>query len=51
MSLKTTISSQIQINQRKNHNMDQKTCPVPNVAKNMGFTSVMGLSVWRATTR
>src|ERR1700722_9463773 len=47
MSLKTMISSQIQINQRKNHSMDQKTCPVPNVAKYMGYTSMTGWSVWR----
>src|SRR3954452_21183527 len=29
MSLKTTISSQIQMKNRKNHSIDRKTCPVP----------------------
>ncbi len=32
MSLKTTISSQIQMKNRKNQSIDQKTCPVPNSA-------------------
>src|SRR6476661_7453179 len=29
MSLKTTISSQIQMKNRKNQSIDRKTCPVP----------------------
>src|SRR5262245_26168249 len=35
MSPKTTISSQIQMKKRKNHNMDQNTWPVPNSAASM----------------
>jgi hypothetical protein len=30
MSLNTTISNQIQMKNRKNHNMDRNTWPVPN---------------------
>src|SRR5215813_6330984 len=32
MSLKTTISSQIQMKKRKNQSIDKNTCPVPNSA-------------------
>src|SRR6478752_9367481 len=32
MSLNTTIRSQIQMKNRKNHRKDKNTCPVPNSA-------------------
>ena len=32
MSANTRINNQIQMNHRKNHTIDQKTCPVPHSA-------------------
>ena len=40
MSLKTTISNQIQMIHTKNHRNDQKTWPVPNSAANITLTSL-----------
>src|SRR4029453_717872 len=37
MSPKTTISSQIQMKNRKNQRNDQNTCPVPNSANSMSL--------------
>ena len=39
MSPNTEISSQIQMKNRKNQSIDQKTCPVPNSANNIGCIS------------
>src|SRR5512141_2332757 len=40
MSLKTAISSQIQMKNKKNQTIDQSTCPVPNsAAETMSCTS------------
>ena len=39
MSLKIMISIQIQMKNRKNQSIDQKTCPVPNSANNMTVIS------------
>ena len=43
MSPKTTISSQIQMKNRKNQSIDQNTWPVPNSASNMTHSSCGGV--------
>src|SRR5262245_66324315 len=40
MSLNTTISSQIQMKNRKNQRKDQNTCPVPNSAASIALPPV-----------
>ena len=39
MSPNSEISSQIQMKNKKNQSIDQKTCPVPNSASNIGYLS------------
>ena len=39
MSPNSEISNQIQMKNMKNQSMDQKTCPVPNSANNIGYLS------------